>query len=199
MSKQEPLAAGASLIGLACFMRQVLCLNSHMAQERLCSRASFSCMGPPGMQPGLITPRRAAGVSHGVSRGVQQMRVEGDAELGLPVITKPCGQAWRGAPCCLEALTGAYSACVCLGIVTAQLLASSSLRTSVSPVNGGGIADLYRGIQAIKTMRGWEQSSGAQAGSLLVSVSLRGAQGLAFLTTLRLCRRGRESCSLRRR
>ncbi|KAK2537474.1 hypothetical protein Q9233_002778 [Columba guinea] len=80
------------------------------------------------------------------------MRVEGDAELGLPVITIPCGQAWRGAPCCLEALTGAYSACVCLGIVTAQLLASSSLRTSVSPVNGGGIADLYRGIQAIKTL-----------------------------------------------
>lgn len=66
----------------------------------------------------------------------------------------------------------------------------------VPPVSDGGTADLYRGIRAIKTVRGWEQSSGAWAGSLLVSVSLHGAQGLAFLTVLRLCRRGRESCLL---
>lgn len=179
-------------------MRQVLCLNSHMAQERLCSRASFSCMGPPGMQPGLITPnqaiapRRAAGISHGVSRGVQQTRVGGGARAGTARDDHPLQPALTGSSV-LPGGTGWWPSCTLLRASGRALpqpcpLTSSSICTSEPTINGRGADDLCRGVQDIKILCEWEHSGGAQTGSLLVSISPRGARSLAFLTALRLCR-----------
>lgn len=74
-----------------------------MAQERLCSRASFSCMGPLGVQPGLITPhravapRQAACIRNDGSWGAEQMQAEGSCLVLCPV---PLGWALP----CLPAL-----------------------------------------------------------------------------------------------
>lgn len=135
-----------------------------MAQERLCSGASLSCMGPLGPQPSLITPTRAltpsaaAGTRRSVSWGVQRMRVGGSARAVRGNCPRQPGLV--GAWCCQEMLAGAHLAFsrVCLALSRAlpqPCLVTRPLSVPlILPANG-------REVQDIKVLWEREQSSGA--------------------------------------
>lgn len=143
-----------------------------MAQERLCSGASLSRMGPPGLQPGLITPTRAltpsaaAGTPRLTPRCVQRVRVGGSARAvqgncplqpGLVGSWVLPGDAGQGPSGVLSCVPGSW-----LGTARALPGDLSCLCASDSPCK-------WKRGSRCKSPAGMEQSSGALGRSWSVS------------------------------